>query len=272
MDFEEQLASSPRLEGWDFSRFGERFTEADPPWDYAKIAFSAALEAEDMLDMGTGGGEFLHDLLTRLGRRAPATVSATEAWAPNVAIARDRLDPLGVSVSEVAADSELPYADGMFCLVINRHEAFDPGELNRVMRPRATFLTQQVGGKDLQEINEFLGAPPAEYADWSLNAAAQQLTDNGFAIEHAAEARIATRFADVSALVGFLRAVPWQVPDFSVERYRERLRALHDQMEREGPITAQGHRFLVWARRLGHGSRARRSQAMSSARSGVRSS
>ncbi|WP_042544012.1 class I SAM-dependent methyltransferase [Leucobacter komagatae] len=248
MDFEEQLASSPRCEGWDFSPFGDRFEEADPPWDYARLAFDAALDAENLLDMGTGGGEFLHELITRLGPRAPASISATEAWNPNVPIARTRLALLGVHVSQITTDSSLPYADAAFDLVINRHEAFDAAEINRVMRPQATFLTQQVGGEDLQELNELMAAPPAEYAAWSLRSAAQQLTDNGFSIEHAEEARVATRFTDVGALVGFLRAIPWQIPDFTVERYRDQLRALHDRVQLEGPITAQGHRFLIRAR------------------------
>ena len=35
-------------------------------------------------------------------------------------------------------------------------------------------------------------------------------------------------------MVFFLRKVIWTVPDFTVERYRDRLRVLHDQIERDG--------------------------------------
>ena len=50
-------------------------------------------------------------------------------------------------------------------------------------------------------------------------------------------------FHDVGAVVYFLRLVVWIVPDFSVDRYRERLRALHDAT----PFHATSTRFLIEA-------------------------
>jgi hypothetical protein len=43
----------------------------------------------------------------------------------------------------------------------------------------------------------------------------------------------------------------WIVPDFSVDRYRPQLRALHDRMHADGPFVATSHRFLVEARKPG---------------------
>jgi len=45
--------------------------------------------------------------------------------------------------------------------------------------------------------------------------------------------------------VYFLRLVVWIVPDFSVERYRDRLRALHDQIVHDGAFTTTASRFLI---------------------------
>jgi hypothetical protein len=39
------------------------------------------------------------------------------------------------------------------------------------------------------------------------------------------------------------------VPDFSVELYRERLRAMHERIEADGPFVAHSTRLLVEARK-----------------------
>jgi hypothetical protein len=49
--------------------------------------------------------------------------------------------------------------------------------------------------------------------------------------------------------VVFLRKVIWIVPGFTVTGYRDRLRALHEQIERDGPFRATTVRFLIEARK-----------------------
>jgi hypothetical protein len=79
---------------------------------------------------------------------------ATEAWPPNVPIAAARLRPLGIPLvqDECAPDNigqdntergRLPFRDGAFALVANRHEAFLAAEVNRVLSPGGVFITQQ---------------------------------------------------------------------------------------------------------------------------------
>ena len=52
-----------------------------------------------------------------------------------------------------------------------------------------------------------------------------------------------------AAVVYLLRKVIWWVPDFTVDRYLDRLRDLHDRMRLEGPGVAHSTRHLVEARR-----------------------
>jgi hypothetical protein len=54
-----------------------------------------------------------------------------------------------------------------------------------------------------------------------------------------------TVFYDIGAVVHFLRKVLWTVPGFTVEKYRDRLLALHDQIVREGSFKAHAERFLI---------------------------
>ncbi len=61
--------------------------------------------------------------------------------------------------------------------------------------------------------------------------------------------RLRLEFFDIGAVVYFLRKVIWMVPDFTVDRYRDRLRDLHAQIERDGPFVAHSARVLIEARK-----------------------
>lgn len=229
--------------GWDFSHLAERMEEAATPWDYRRLVAAALPTATAMLDMGTGGGEFLASL-----GPVPPVAMATEGYAPNLPIARDRLEPLGVRVVAVEEDSALPFGDALFDLVVNRHESYDPNEVRRVLRPGGRFLTQQVGGTNDRDLNRLLGAPGGDdFAGWDLAAARAGLVAAGLTVVTAEEAFPASRFRDAGAVVAYLKSVPWQVPDFSVSRYAERLLALHRRIVAEGPLAVGGHRFLLVA-------------------------
>ena len=61
--------------GWDFAWLRNRLIDHPLPWDYEAMLIAFARNSPDLLDLGTGGGEFLAEL----GHRPPRTV-ATEAW------------------------------------------------------------------------------------------------------------------------------------------------------------------------------------------------
>ncbi|MCP2259074.1 Methyltransferase domain-containing protein [Streptoalloteichus tenebrarius] len=234
------------LEGWDFDAFfAGRYTETPPSWDFAELVRARIPEVDSLLDLGTGGGELLASLAP-----LPARTAATEGFAPNVPVARANLEPLGVEVVDVTDEDEdhLPFPDGSFALVSSRHESYDPEEIRRVLAPGGTFLTQQVGGRDLEELNAALGAPPHGYREWTLDAAVAELEAADFEILDRREERPVATFTDVGAVVSFLRIAPWQVPDFDVDQYRDRLRELHERMDRDVPLEVHTHRFLIVAR------------------------
>ena len=248
--FETYLRDADALfAGWDFSYLSraERMQTSPWAWSYGSLVIPLARNASALLDMGTGGGEFLASL-----QPLPPVTVATEGFAPNVPLARERLEPLGARVVEVDDDGQLPLEDGTFDLVINRHESYDPAEVLRVLRPGGTFITQQVGGEDDLDLNRLLGADATHpYAHWTATHASDELRAVGFELLHQREAFPFTRFYDVGAIAYYLKAVPWQIPDFSVERYRDQLRALHDRLVAEGYVDIRNHRFLLIARKPG---------------------
>ncbi|WP_283134049.1 class I SAM-dependent methyltransferase [Rhizohabitans arisaemae] len=232
------------FEGWNLGVFHGRMIEdsAALPWNYEQLVQERLPYADSLLDLGTGGGELLASFTP-----LPERTAATEGWAPNVPVARKRLEPMGVQVVEVGDDDRLPLPDRSFELIISRHESYDPDEVRRVLKPGGTFITQQVGGEDMVEINRALGAKPHEYAGWNLTTAVADLAAAGLEVSWQEEARISTVFHDIGALVLFLRITPWHVPGFDVERYADRLRALHKEMRAGRPLTAHAHRFALIA-------------------------
>ena len=53
---EEKIA---HIHGWDFSHIDGRYDETPLPWDYREIALDGLKPCHRLLDMGTGGGEFM---------------------------------------------------------------------------------------------------------------------------------------------------------------------------------------------------------------------
>jgi SAM-dependent methyltransferase len=233
------------FEGWDFGVFRGRFVETEPSWEFSKLLRNRMRHSSSMLDLGTGGGEFL----SSLAPLPPQTV-ATEAYEPNVPIARRRLAPLGVRVFDTteSSDEALPFTDGTFDLVVSRHESYAPSEVRRVLVSGGTFVTQQVGGRDLEELNHALGAPPHTYRLWNLAAATDELERAGFEVLDGREELLPGTFYDIGAVVLYLRIIPWQIPGFDLADYDQTLRSLHAMMESGTPLKVNGHRFLVIAR------------------------
>jgi SAM-dependent methyltransferase len=233
--------------GWDFSFITrtERMVTEPLPWSYASKVLQYEGTAKAMLDLGTGGGELLSLL-----QPFPPSVSATEGYAPNLAVARNRLEPLGVTVVAVGDNNRLPFPDARFDLIIDRHESYDPEEIFRVLRPEGMFITQQVGGQSDVELNEWLDIPlEVPWEDWSLEIAAAGLEAAALDICERQETSVRTRFYDVGAVIFYLRAIPWQFPGFSIERHRKHLEVIHERIMASGYVEVTSRFFLMRARK-----------------------
>src|SRR6266699_2315263 len=232
--------------GWDFSHIiaTGRMSEAPLTWSYTSRLLMPLREAQSLLDMDTGGGEFLSLL-----QPFPPLTCATEGYMPNVPVARKRLEPLGVRVYGVDDSHHLPFEDSQFDLIINRHGYYSPREVMRILKPGRQFITQQVGGSINAELNMQLGAENYPYAHWTLDFAVRELQEAGWRIVEQKEDHPIKRFFDVGAIVYYLKAIPWQVPDFSVEKYFDRLMEIQQIFERDGFVDVTFHSFFIVARK-----------------------
>ena len=235
------------FEGWDFSWLEGRKTKLTLPWDYVAKVRTRMHGIASMLDMGTGGGELLASLTP-----FPSHVCATETHPPNVIVARDRLVPLGVDLRDTSGDSDnlhLPFGDSEFELVINRHESYAPIEISRLLKPGGHFITQQCGGYGEVDLIEYFKGK-IEPMDWTLEVAVRQLTEAGFEIIDSQEVYPEYSFLDIGAVVYTFKAIPWLLDDFSIGKYRDRLLAMHDYIQKHGGFSVRDHRFFVDAVKL----------------------
>ncbi|GAA2234451.1 class I SAM-dependent methyltransferase [Herbiconiux moechotypicola] len=263
--FEVLLAEggSVPVDGWDFAWFDGRATEQRPSWGYARLAAARVADpgVAVVLDLQTGGGEVYAEVLERATllrgshpAPAPLTALATEGWPPNHALATRRLAPFGAEVAlvEAAPGIPLPHPDASVDLALSRHPAYnDWAEIARVLRPGGRSLSQQVGAGSNRGLYEFLMGPHPvgendARSDANLAAGARAAGLEVLDLRHESTA---VEFFDVAAVVHFLRKVLWTVPDFTVERYRERLRALHAHIEENGSFVCSSERVLLELRR-----------------------
>jgi SAM-dependent methyltransferase len=234
--------------GWDFSYLAGRMLEDQPPWSYADEAAARLRAATAALDLGTGGGE----RLLALRPHWPPVVAATEGYAPNLALATTRLAPLGVTVAQAETDEStiLPFAAGSFDLVLSRHSSFNAAEVARVLAPGGTFYTQQVHGLSAADlIAAFDTAPQWPYATPAYFSA--KLAAAGLVLSPPQEWQGHLRFADVGALVYYLKAVPWLVTGFSVATHADALFTLQAQQEAGHPLLFTTRLYTLTARKPG---------------------
>ncbi|MFC8801422.1 class I SAM-dependent methyltransferase [Promicromonospora sp. NPDC057138] len=252
MTFDEEIAEGLAVptDGWDFSWFAGRATEERPGWGYVRLCGERLGRADAVLDVDTGGGEVFAEALG-LASRVPGVVRATEAWAPNHELASAALEPFGGVVTLVDdGAAPIPFDDGTFGLVTGRHPvSFPYAEAARVLAPSGTLLVQEVGAGSNRALYEFLMGPQEDRDAEYLDQVRAQVSGVGLELVRLQDALTKVEFFDLAAVVHFLRKVLWTVPDFSVEKYQDRLRDLHDHIAEHGSFACHSRRTLVEARK-----------------------
>ena len=227
--------------GWDFSHLKNRRVEDKLPWDYLKLAKEIIVPAESLLDIATGGGENLSKLVP-----LPEKAWATEGYQPNVSVAEQRLTPLGVKVVYADEVQTFPFSGEKFDIVLNRHGGLNLPEIYRVLKPNGQFLTQQVSGNDLADLDSFFDTK-CSYPNNMLESVKKEAMKVGLKIKKGEEWSGFVRFLDVGAIVYFLRSVPWVVKGFSVDTHIDYLTTLQNRLGRGEELRFSISRFLLWA-------------------------
>jgi SAM-dependent methyltransferase len=143
----------------------------------------------------------------------------------------------------VVADPDeppLPFADQGFDLVSSRHPATAWwAEIARVLRPGGGYFAQHVVSNSDAELYEFLLDPqPDAVHGRHPDVEADAARTAGLAVTDLRMQRLRLEFFDIGADVYLLRKVIWTVPGFSVDPYRDQLRALHRHIQAKCSVVA----------------------------------
>lgn len=233
------------FKGWDFSYINDR-TESDLlHWDYSCIIKRYNKNNYKLLDIGTGGGEFLLTL-----KHPYNLTSVTEGFLPNYNLCKENLSPLGIEVEYIEDDSKIPFENDKFDIVINRHESYDVNEVHRILKSGGFFITQQVGGENDKELIKILAEENYNsFADNTLENNINKVKKKGFNVIFQAEDFTKTRFFDVGAIVYFAKIINFEFPKFSVEKCINELYELHKICLVKGFFECTQHRFIIVAQK-----------------------
>ncbi|HEY5561377.1 MAG TPA: class I SAM-dependent methyltransferase [Clostridiaceae bacterium] len=232
------------FQGWNFSYIDKRKSQEPLPWDYGNIVHQHLKTNSKLLDMGTGGGEYLLTLNHPYGN-----TFATEGYPPNFELCKRTLTPLGIEVRQIFNDNYLPFEKDMFDIIINRQASFDINEVYRLLKPKGLFITQQVGELNNKELSRFLIKDFEKIIrkEHTLKSNLKLIKNKGMTILESKECFLTQKFYDVGALVYYAKIIPWEFPNFSVESCFNQLCKLETKVKKEGFIASKEHRFVIVA-------------------------
>jgi ubiquinone/menaquinone biosynthesis C-methylase UbiE len=231
------------FKGWDFSYLEGRKKEDKTPWNYISMAKKLVKDSYKVLDIDTGGGEVLFKI------HPPKGSFAVEGYKPNVKIAKECLKRIGVNVIEANSSRSLPFKDGLFDLVLNRHGAINAKEIYRVLNNNGTFFTQQVDASTnlVDLISSFKGKPKWTFNN--LKYRKKELEKLGFKVIKAKSRKGKIVFKDVGAIVYFLKSIPWLVDNFSVDSHIRYLKLLQKRLDSGEKLTFTLGNFIILAKK-----------------------
>jgi ubiquinone/menaquinone biosynthesis C-methylase UbiE len=225
--------------GWDLSVLDIANLGEPIPWDYEALARDELVRAGSAVDLGTGGGE----VLLRIAKGASKRVTAAEQWRPNARLAYSRLKQANIDLVWCEAEAmRMPFRDGAFELVLDRHEALTPSEVDRVLAPGGVVLTQQVTPDTWPELKRYFDR--ATHFPDHFNGYREEFKAMGYAVEQQKH-EFTVAFATLAELVKMLTVAPWYVPEFDVERDIEALRALEHDLDGPAGIELIEGRYLL---------------------------
>lgn len=232
--------------GWDFSYLDGRWENEELPWNYRNIVLKYLKPEYKLLDMGTGGGEFLLTL-----NHPYNNISVTEGYAPNYELCVNKLSPLGIKVYYYNGEDILnDIADNEFDIIINRHESYNEKELYRILKPNGLFITQQVGAYNNKELATFFDENHTDqFPQMTLSLSIDRLKNNKFDIIYSNEYYPTIKFYDLGAIAYFAKIIKWEFINFNVTDNIDKFIVLQKKLKINGYISSKEHRFIIIAQK-----------------------
>ncbi|MGH3599050.1 MAG: hypothetical protein ACRDQH_02030, partial [Pseudonocardiaceae bacterium] len=144
----------------------------------------------------------------------------------------------------------LRYVSGTFDVVLNRHAAFDLDAVAGHLRPGGTFITQQVGERNMEVVRAALGQQLLTPTITRREVGATP----GLIVERFEEYNVEYVVHDIDSLMFWLNALDLSHADLDGRSVSTSVDVLNDvlsgNVDDRGFITNE-HRYLVVARKIG---------------------
>jgi SAM-dependent methyltransferase len=235
-ELDELLASMQPRVGWDFSRMST--LQAPAPWEYGEVVARYLQPTDEVLDIGTGGGERFAAMASRFRRGLGIDIDPEM-----IALAAQTYS--GRNLEFRVCSARLERVATSFPVIIDRHSPFDLSAVTDHLSPGGYFITQQVGERNMACVRLSLGQPQPG-AEISVSA----LTDAGLRVVGFMEYDVEYVVRDIESLVFWLSALDMPHADLDGSAALadvEVLNAiLHSNVDERGFVT-NTHRYLAVA-------------------------
>jgi SAM-dependent methyltransferase len=149
-ELDELLGHVTPRRGWDFSSMS--VLRQPVPWDYQGVVLNYVRPTDDVLDVGTGGGEKLASLAASFRRGLGIDID------PDMIRLARQSSAAGNLEFRVCSERLETIAE-RFDTVINRHGPLDIAAVAAHLKPGGYFVTQQVGERNMACVKAALGQP-----------------------------------------------------------------------------------------------------------------
>jgi len=229
------------LKGWDFSQV--RVVQEHPRIDYSKVVESHLQRNKTLLDVGTGGGERLQPFAHKVKE-----VIAIDVNRKMIETAKQNLDKSGLhNVDLILCNSEkMPIATARIDIVIDRHAPFNAKEVYRILRPRGTFITQQVSEGDKRNFKEVFqrGQSYGRELGTLKRRYLKELQEAGVRIIEERTVNSTVYYRSMNDVIFLLANTPI-IPDFDFEKEQDKLEKIQEKFETKKGIKTNSERFLI---------------------------
>jgi SAM-dependent methyltransferase len=187
-----RAGAQPRV-GWDFSWMNA--VRAPVPWEYGEVVARYLQPSDEVLDVGTGGGERFAALadLFRRGLGIDIDPEMVRLAGQNYS---------GGNLEFRVCSARLEGITATFPVIINRHAELDLPAVAEHLKPGGYFITQQVGERNMGCIRAALGQRPG-----SAEISATALAHAGLRVVAVMEYDVEYVVRDIGSLVFWLSAL-----------------------------------------------------------------
>lgn len=229
------------LNGWDFSKV--KVAAEGVQWEFYNEVTQRCKQPDQLLDIGTGGGETLLSIAHTVSHVVGIDLSSGMIQTANQHLESSNK----TNVRFVQMDAEkLDFPQNFFNVVSCRHSPFHAKEVAKVLVPEGIFLTQQVSENDKLNMTQAFGRGQHTNLDGTLkNRYIEELKVAGFTDIQSFEYDATEYFETYEDLVFLLKHTPI-IPNFG--KYNNDFEILQQFIadnQTEKGIKTNSKRFMI---------------------------